>query len=236
MQLPTSISPNPLFITTIEIRFSTNITKEEMLQKMVLTFSDKFPKLDKGNIPDELKKQEEQFRFAADYILSNDEYLISFTTNSISFEHNSEYKYWRNYFPFIKDSLEKIFKLGFINKIERCGVRYGSMLDDITNPNNALAEIPTIQINGMQSIFAGFQSYFKTDNSTLLLQITPNTKILKHDDERRGLYIDIDASFVNDLNPNNDVYKIIDNLHTDLKKLFFGLLKREFIQTLNPTY
>lgn len=235
MQLPSSISPNPLFITTIEIRFSTNITKEEMLQKMVLTFSDKFPKLEKGNIPDEIKKQDEKFKYAADYILSNDEYLISFTVNSISFEHNSEYKYWRNYFPFIKDSLEKIFKLGFINKIERCGVRYGSILDDI-NPDNALAVIPSIQINGIQSIFAGFQSYFKTENSILLLQITPNSKLLKHDKERKGLYIDIDAASVNDLKPSNEVYTIIDNLHTDLKKLFFGLLKREFIQSLNPTY
>ena len=34
MQLPISISPNPLFISTIEIRFSTNINRLELLQKM----------------------------------------------------------------------------------------------------------------------------------------------------------------------------------------------------------
>ncbi|WP_333878366.1 TIGR04255 family protein [Flavobacterium sp.] len=237
MRLPKSISPNPLFITTIEIRFLSSLTKAELLQKMVLAFSDEFTNLEQSKIPEELKQQEKKFKYAADYMLSNDDYILSFATNSISFEHSSEYKYWETYSTFIKKSLEKIFKLGFIEKIERCGVRYGSILDGLTDPSIALIDLPKLEINGLQSEFGGFQSVFKTDTSNLFLQITPNAKISKQHEERRGLYIDIDSSYSKELEPNQEVFDIIDKLHKDQKELFFGLLKEEFVvKNLNPQY
>ena len=236
MQLPKSISPNPLFISTIEIRFSSNITKSELLQKMILTFADEFSDLEQSKIPEDLKQQENQFKYSADYILSNNDYHLSFATNSISFEHNSEYKYWDTYFDFIKKSLDKIFNLKFIDKIERCGVRYGSMLDGLVDPAIALIDIPKLEINGMQSEFGGFKSTFSTQMSNLYLQITPNSKIVKQGEERRGLYIDIDSSLSKELEPNQEIFSIIDTLHKDQKQLFFGLLKEEYIKTLNPQY
>ena len=45
MQLPKSISPNPLFTSTIEIRFSTSLNRMELLQKMSSVFSNNFPGL-----------------------------------------------------------------------------------------------------------------------------------------------------------------------------------------------
>ena len=62
MQLPKSISPNPLFTSTIEIRFSTSLNRMELLQKMSSVFSNNFPILEEGRIPQELKEQEEQFK------------------------------------------------------------------------------------------------------------------------------------------------------------------------------
>jgi uncharacterized protein (TIGR04255 family) len=236
MQLPISISPNPLFISTIEIRFSTNINRLELLQKMSSVFSKDLPILEDSKIPQELKDSEEQFRFAADYTLKNSDYSLSFGTRSLSIEHISEYKYWATYFVFIKDCLEKVFQLNFIEKIERCGVRYGSILDGNNNPKDILIDVPKIEINNMQSNFAGFQSVFKTNISTLFLQISSNAKLNKAGLIRTGFYIDIDASYSKELKPNSDVFTIIDTLHKDQKELFFGLLTDDFIKTLNPKY
>ncbi len=236
MQLPKSISPNPLFTSTIEIRFSTSLNRMELLQKMSSVFSNNFPILEEGRIPQELKEQEEQFKYAADYILKNDDYALSFGTRSVSFEHVSEYKYWPTYFSFIKDSLGKIFELKFIDKIERCGVRYGSILDGLHNPKDVIIELPKIEISSMVSNFAGFQSVYKTDVSTLFLQISSNAKLVKSGIVKSGLYIDIDASYSKELEVNDYVFVIIDKLHKDQKELFFGLLKEDFIKTLNPKY
>jgi uncharacterized protein (TIGR04255 family) len=236
MQVPISISPNPLFTSTVEIRFTTNINRFDLLQKMNSAFRDEFPIIEEGNIPHELKEHEEQFRYAADFILKNDDFSISFGTRSISFENVSDYKYWDKYFTFIKESLKKVFELKFIERIERCGVRYGSMLDGHLNPENMLIDLPKLQINQMNSKFRGFQSMFNTDNSNLYLQISTNLKIVKDGVTKTGLYIDIDASNTSHLKPNEDVFIIINNLHMDQKQLFFGLLKTEYLETLNPKY
>lgn len=236
MKVPTSISPNPLFTSTIEIRFLSNLTQQELFQKMTNVFLKELPNLELGKIPKELKEKQEQFKFAADYTLKNDDYAMSFSTNSISFEHISEYKYWPTYFGFIKGCLDKIFELKFIEKIERCGVRYGSILEGLHNPKDILKDLPKLEINNLSSNFTGFQSVFKTDISTLFLQISANAKLNKGNILRTGLYIDIDSSYSKTIQPNNEVYAILDKLHKDQKELFFGLLKEDFIQTLNPKY
>lgn len=236
MKVPISISPNPLFTSTIEIRFTTTSNKQELFQKMTSAFLQDLPNLEVGKIPQELKANQEQFKFAADYTLKNDDYSLSFSTNSISFEHISEYKYWPTYFAFIKNCLDKVFELKFIEKIERCGVRYGSILDGLHNPKDVLIDLPKLEINNLSSNFAGFQSIFKTENSTLYLQISANAKLNKGNVLRTGLYIDIDSSYSKTIQPNNEIYSILDKLHKDQKELFFGLLKEDFIQTLNPKY
>lgn len=236
MKVPISITPNPLFTTTIEIRFLTNINRLELFRKMNDVFSRDFPILEEGKIPFELKEQEEQFRYAADYIFKNDDYSLSFSTKSISFEHISEYKYWPTYSKFINESLNKIFELNFIEQIERCGVRYGSILDGLHNPKNILNNIPKLEINNLESNFVGFQSLYKTEYSTLYLQISANAKLIKNGVVRTGLYIDIDSSTNKRLMPNKEIYTTLDILHRDQKELFFSLLKDDFVETLNPKY
>ena len=70
----------------------------------------------------------------------------------------------------------------------------------------------------------------------MFLQIFDNAKATKKDRTVSGVYIDIDASFSNKLTEEKDVIQVIDNLHTEQKKLFFALLNPEYILTLNPKY
>lgn len=236
MRVPKSISPNPLFTSTIEIRFVTKLNRLELLQKMSSVFTNKFPTLEEGKIPQELKEQEEHFKYSPDYIYKNEDFALAFGTKSISFEHVSEYKFWPTYFEFIKNCLDKILELNFIDKIERCGVRYGSILDGMHKPHEILISVPELMINNLSSDFAGFQSVFKTEISTLFLQISTNAKLEKSGITRSGLYIDIDSSYTKEIIPNREIFDIIDKLHSDQKQLFFGLLNENFIKTLNPQY
>lgn len=236
MQLPISISPNPLFTSTIEIRFSSSLNKTDLFKIMSKNFSSELPLFEEGKIPQELKDKEESFKYAPDYLLKNDDFSLAFSTKSISFEHISEYKLWPNYFQFIKQCLTKIFNLDIIEKIERCGVRYGSILEEKFNTADILIDLPNLKINNLQSNFIGFQAEYTTSKNKLYLQISPNVKLVKSNITRKGLYIDIDASFNGSLTPSEEVFKIIDNLHKEQKELFFGLLKKDFIETLNPKY
>jgi len=236
MSLPKRISPSPLFNTTIEVRFQTKLDRIKMLQKMLSLFSDMFTDIKEGNIPTDIKKSEPQFKYAADYIMKNDDYILSFGENSIAFEHASDYKLWPTYFSFIKKCITRVISNNVIDKIERCGVRYGSLMEGKYEPKDILRELPKIEINGMTRKLSGYQAFYQKNNNTLFLQIKPNTKIKKDEVEKSGLYIDIDASRVSNLPPNESILEVINELHQDQKELFFGILNSEYLKTLNPEY
>jgi uncharacterized protein (TIGR04255 family) len=238
MSLPKRISPSPLFNTTIEVRFQTKLDRIKMLQKMLTLFLDMFTDIKEGNIPNDIKKSEPQFKYAADYIMKNDDYMLSFGENSIAFEHISEYKLWPTYFSFIKECILRVFKSDIIDTVERCGVRYGSLMEGKYEPKEILIELPKIDVNGMTRKLAGYQAFYYKNNNTLFLQIKPNTKLKKENEngEKNGLYIDIDASRTKELFVNESLLDVINQLHQDQKELFFGILNKEYLETLNPEY
>jgi uncharacterized protein (TIGR04255 family) len=137
---------------------------------------------------------------------------------------------------FYKKCITRVISNNVIDKIERCGVRYGSLMEGKYEPKDILRELPKIEINGMTRKLSGYQAFYQKNNNTLFLQIKPNTKIKKDEVEKSGLYIDIDASRVSNLPPNESILEVINELHQDQKELFFGILNSEYLKTLNPEY
>lgn len=236
MKLPTEISPNPLVLSTIELRFFTQTSSIDLFPVVYQAFSSIFPKFEVSNLPSDVKSSNPQFKFAPDYMLSNENYRLSFSNTVILFEHVSEYQFWRNYFPFVSNCYEKFFNLVKAEFIERIGVRYASVLDKTEGANQVLVSVPAIGIPGYEEKFEHYRTVAKVDNIKLLLQVFDNAKAEKKDQTISGVYIDIDASFDQKIEPTGKALEIIDQLHLEQKKLFFSLLKEDYIQTLNPKY
>ena len=242
MALPIEITPNPLITSTVEIRFVSEISEEDVLGKFFPIFSNNFPKLkEKSKIPFELKKERPEFQFSADYIMQNDKYSLSVGNNVIAFENIGTYQLWSNYYPFIKENLELLRKSGFAKKLLRIGIRYASIFENSKNIEELLNFPNIIQFNGYAQENQFIRSTFKKGDINLLLQVAKNAKLEKLDQNKiiEGLYIDIDASSDNNL-PNeigNNLYDLIDSLHNEQKKLLFeGVMKKDFLDSLKPKY
>lgn len=237
MSLPKKISPNPLFTSTVEIRFSSSIAGSENILPLIYgKFMNLLPNLESKNIPKDIKEREPRLRYNADFVLKNKDFSLSFSDKAIAFENVSDYMFWDNYFPFISNQLKQIFEMNFISKIERIGVRYASVLENANIITNALKYNPIMGIEGYEENLNLLRTILSKDDCKLLLQIAPNSKSVKNEISRIGLLIDIDASYTGNLNPSDEVLQKIDKLHTFQKELFFSLLKPEFLETLNPTY
>lgn len=236
MKLPVEISPNPLVTSTIELRFSSPSPSNILFPKVYKAFQDDFPNFELSNLPPEVKASNPQFKYAPDYVLSNDHYKLSFSNSVLTFEHVSAYQFWKNYFPFVSKCFHTFFEIVKTEFIERIGVRYASVLDKTENANQVLASVPGIELPGYDQKFEHYRSIINIKNINLLLQIFDNAKAVKMDQTITGVYIDIDASFNQKIEPNEKVLEVIDLLHSEQKKLFFSLLKEDFIQTLNPKY
>ena len=239
MNLPSQISPNPLINSMIEIRFESSLSQEEVLPTLFPIFSKDFPKLKERRIPIAIKEQDIDLRYAANYVFSNEKYSIFIDSNVIGFENaNNDYQLWTNYFPIIKENVNTLMNLNIISKIERIGVRYSSLFENI----NSFSDILKIDIQFPYPDYAKSDYVFKTqlkkDNIILLLQLVQNATVKQNDKSRTGILIDIDASISDDIenSTNEQIFHLIDQLHYEEKKLFFSLINESFLATLNPQY
>lgn len=240
MSLPIQISPNPLFVTTIELRFLPSLA-DNYLTSLYPKFAETFPKLEPANIPRALNiLNDPNNLFAApEFILSNDVYSMALGKNIIAIENKGEYTLWGNYFPFASEQIKKVFSLTNIHEITRIGVRYGSIFKDVKNILDKLKIKFLVPLDGYVSTgkLDNFRGDFKKDEYNLRLQISNQVNIIKNNRQFNGALIDIDASFNKKEIISNKVFDIIDELHTVQKTFFFeGLLTPEFISTLNPKY
>jgi len=236
MKLPLEITPNPLVTSTIELRFTSQIPSNSLFPAVYKAFLDDLPKFELSNLPAEIKATNPQFKYAPDYILSNENYRLSFSNSVLSFEHVAEYQFWKNYFPFVSKCFNTFFKIVQTEHIERIGVRYASVLDKTESASQVLISVPSVSLQDYNQKFEHHRTIIKVDNLNLLLQIFDNAKAQKKEQSISGVYIDIDAFSEEKIAPNEVVLKTIDRLHLEQKKLFFSLLKPEYIETLNPKY
>lgn len=235
MALPIEISPNPLVTSAVELRFVSEIDRTKILPVVYRKFQDLLPNLRESAIPQEIKKMDPQLKYSPDFILSNDDYSLAFSNNVVLFENVSDYKLWGNYFPFIKICLSLFFELGIIKVIERIGVRYASVFDG-TKILDVVNEVPALKISGYEQKLALHRVELKNDDFNFNLQIANNAKVTKSNKVLSGGYIDIDAVYSQEVVPDKSIFEIIDKLHVQQKTLFFDLLKKTFLETLNVRY
>lgn len=234
--LPKELTPNPLLISAVEIRFSSKIDENSLLTKILSSFSIELPKFSTGKIPKEIKIKEEQFKYAADYILSNDTYSLSFSNNVMLFEIVGEYPFWNNYYEFIKKQINIFFALDIIDKIERIGVRYASLLDSNENLSVVIKHNSLLSLDGYDENIVLFRVDLKKNNYNFHIQIIKNAKADSQKISKIGLFVDIDASYTSTILPNDDILRIINELHQEEKSIFFSMLKPDFLTSLNPKY
>ncbi|MFL9845069.1 TIGR04255 family protein [Flavobacterium rhizosphaerae] len=241
MKLPKKIYPDPIVSSTIEIRFKSLMEKKNILPSFLSNFYTELNSFEQSNIPPELKQADDILKYYPDYTLKNDKYSLSFSDVAFAFENVSEYTLWENYSSFIFEKLKKIFELNLIDKIDRIGLRFASLINQTGDLNRILINTPNISVADFDNLeFKSYSCVVSKDLFNLHLKINSNQELLAKAKERKGLLIDIDASFENKHNEDFSYHKtceIISDLHSVEKKLFFSLLKEKFIEEeLQPTY
>jgi uncharacterized protein (TIGR04255 family) len=238
LKLPTEIRPSPLVTTTVEVRFLPHQSDIDLLQVVYPKFMSELPILTQSEIPKEIKQQEKNLRYSPDYTLKNNDYSLSFSHYVLAFENVSNYKLWPNYYDFISRHFNSFFDLNIIKTVKRIGVRYGSIFNGTGSLDEIIDSAPTMQLGDYKTINVGriFRTNLLVDDINLHLQLADNAKARKEDKHFSGAFIDIDASITKDMNDRNEILRKIDLLHHEQKKLFFSLLRSDFVAKLNPTY
>ena len=192
-------------------------------------------------LPKDIRLMDPNLKHQALYeILPKDDkpYKIVLGHNSLGIALNGKYQGWdESFFPEIQKLYGKIFEIGLIEKITRCGLRYVDFFQDENIYKTSKVSV-TINANdaadSTQKILLRMEK--EIDDNIAMAVVIDNKAIVKKSPEnieQNGSIIDI-ASFVKNeeyLNEEN-FFETIDKLHTINKDYFKEVANDELIEQL----
>jgi uncharacterized protein (TIGR04255 family) len=239
-RLPSKIDPCPIVEAILEIRF---VTSESWATLPGLLFSrirDRYPEqknLPLAQIPEEMRRHEPAFTYQPlIQFLSRRDFLIQFGPRVVSLVAKSkEYPGWPSLEKEMSWLVSELEQLGFVSEGERLGVRYINFFSfDVFD--KLVLEVCA----GEKRLTAGECSV-----TTVLTKppftsrlLVSNSAMLGTDDGAvRGSVLDLDVW----LGPTDfDLFRNglakFSEAHQFEKQIFFGLLKPDYLATLNLIY
>jgi uncharacterized protein (TIGR04255 family) len=238
-KLPMKIDPCPILEAIVELRFDSEFPHNAIFGIIYKEFKNDYSKVEELPIlqlPEMVRKQDQNLRYKPFYKLSeNKTFLFQVGARVISLISLKPYAGWKTFSEKLYDLLKRIDTLGILNSYSRIGIRYINGFDcNVFEKTNL-----SLNMKGQSLTDYNFSmnSEILTGKFTSTLRIANNAQVTTTaTGASKGSIIDIDT-FVENPIAIKDTVSLIETGHIEEKKLFFSLLKREFIeQELNPEY
>ncbi len=239
MTLPKIINPCPIKEATVEIRFESALPPDAIFGVVYNELKDSYKDsqaLPILQIPELVRINDPNLAFQPHYRIKKDDFLLQIGPKMISLSVTEVYPTWEEYLKEMLDVFRKINKIGFISNIIRVGLRYINVFEiDILKQINLSITIKNSEISNKETFV---RTLFEEKKFQTVLQIGNNLVLQKGDGSQIiGSIIDIDVSTMeNGVNFFENMKPLLEEAHTVEKEKFFGLLKAEFLETLNPVY
>ena len=236
MKLPTKIEPCPIIDALVEIRFSTKTHPNAVFGLLYNTLQEYFENEKVENLPilqlpDSVRSTDPQLKFKPHYKIATNNFVVQIGPEVISISSFPKYIGWNLFSNKIFDILSKVESVSIINDIKRIGIRYINFFDvDIFKHINLNVNLGDQQITYKNTVI---RTEFEQDEYKSTLQIANNA----NNNGRVGSIIDIDTYVLSNLKSFfKNKEELINVGHTKEKELFFSLLKKDFLNNLNPKF
>ncbi len=239
MKLPLSITPCPIAETVVEVRFETDVPEEAVLGVVYQALKSDFPKstaLPIASFPAEVRKSDPNLANQPLHRLEGEHLTVMVGAQSVTVGTRGAYPGWATVSERFRRTLERVAATGLIGKPRRFGLRYINFFSGDILPKLTLS----VAIGGQTA--SGEGTHFKTvldvEGCRLLLQIGKDLMLVS-EQGKTGSVIDID-SFVTEPEVaggfDATLAAFLERAHLAEKRLFFSLLKPDFLETLSPIY
>ena len=238
MKIPKKIQKCPIVDSVVEIRFETDLFSSAVFGVIYTELKEKYKTVEKLPIlqlPDQVRDADPAFAFKAHYKITDGKYSILIGPNVIVMGALMPYEGWDIYSSRIFDCLDKIFKLGFITKVERLGIRVINLFEE------NIFDMINLKIDLADSKYKLFDTVFRTiiekDGYSNTLQIASDVSQELNGKVIVGSMIDIDTyKTYNDKSFIKKFKVEINKAHDIEKEMFYSLLKETYIKKLMPKY
>lgn len=237
-----SISPDPVKTAVVELRFAGGLPKEAIYGVLYNALRDLCPEskaLPIMQLPESVRVKAPELRWKPWYQLSGSglEVQVGPEVIGMNCDCSNGYKGWNFFSKEILNILVRVEATKLVEAISRIGVRYISFFEKVNifeklKLSISLGEKPfCCEKTTFTTLLAegDFSQLLSLNNDALLT--SPNLPY-----GEKGSTIDIDTFTMKEFSSFEGVNQIIEKGHAFEKKLFFSLLKEDFLNSLNPTY
>jgi uncharacterized protein (TIGR04255 family) len=238
-RLPVRIDPCPIVEAVFEIRFTSTETWSTMPGLLYAQIREKYREqrqLPIASLPEEMRRQDPALaRLPLMQFLGGD-FLIQLGARVVSLVTKpNAYPGWAAIETELRWMLERLQGAGFVNEGERLGVRYIDFMAEDVFQNLILG----LQVAGqaLAGVQADVTTVFSREPLTIRLQVANGAIVARPSGPQRGSVLDLDAWFgALDFGVFSNSMNRFSEAHCAIKKLFFGLLRPEYLAKLNPVY
>lgn len=240
MNAPKRITPCPIIESHIEIRFESQFPDDVIIGIIYNALQPVYENcrlvpLPILQIPPEIRKQDPNFQHKPTHTIKTADFEAHVGPSVLIVGIPGEYPGWERMRSVIETFLGHIFRTRIITNITYAGLKY---LDFFKNKNIFEYINLTINFNGETATNKGtiFRTELAYENLVHALQITNSVHVKNNHIDADGSLIDTTTVIKSPSGVLDKCMSQIDEAHSDTKKLFFSLLKEEFVNSLNPEY
>jgi uncharacterized protein (TIGR04255 family) len=226
----------------VELRFPRNpkLPIPELFGRLYKQVGSEFPQNEVFpilHLPEAVRTADPNLLNQPYYKLYNSQFQVRVGPSVLSIGTITKYPGWSKLLPEIIKVVSSANEAGIFNKIERVGLRYINFFEGDVFPKTTLtigiegSPLPTQSTQLIVPIVRG------EENIRLQLIIAANLTVKNEWMNAQGSVIDIDSSFlVTPADFFSSATKFLNILHEEEKKLFYRILKQDYVSTLNPKY
>lgn len=240
MTLPKQINPCPINQAVVGIRFNSSLPPDAVFGVVYNKLKDSYKSAEQLpilQIPEAVRNNDSNLLYQPHYKLTREHFAFQVGPKVISLAiTDQKYTTWESYYEEIQTVFEKIKEIEFISDVVRVGLRYINIFaDDIWKNIN-------INVRVIENEIADEEIFLRTilarDEYKVMLQAGNQLNLEENNQVvGRASIIDIDTSIEGEnINFFEDMRSILEKCHSIEKEIFFGLLKDDFKDSLNPVY
>ncbi len=237
MSIPRKISPCPIIESIVEIRFETDLPGDAVFGIAYKEFKSDYSRLEKLpilQIPEPIRSIDPNLMFSPHYKLFRDNLILQVGPKTFSLVCTEEYPGWEFLSKRIDENFSRFLTLGIVNKISRIGLRFVNFFKNLniyehSNLNVTIGEdcLGGNTLSLLAEIKSGtLMSTLRTANAAVV-----NIK----GEDLKGSIVDIDTETQSG-NSLDAIIEAVKAAHDEEKRIFFSLLEKKFLDTLNPEY
>ena len=235
-RIPTRIDPCPIIEAVVELQFEPSVDPDAVYGILYSQFSAEFSQTERLailDIPSPIRRSDADLKYQPHYKLKNHNFILQIGSHVASLVTQKEYCGWSVFKPkllsvFGDPKTQKLFK-----SLRRFGFRYINWFDFDVFEKMTLS----LQLDGQaySAQATALTTMFTDEKLRATVRVSNDAKV--NTKPNPGSILDIDVQlqpveqgFLNNLEAE------LERAHSFEKKVFFSLLKQDFIDTLNPEY